>query len=96
MSTLCFPWRGLAGAAVLVLQACTPVVPLSGVCDAARAQGVLGQRATPQQAQTARAQAGARRLRVIGHDDSVTKEYDSSRLNLQLDEGGRVVQVYCG
>ncbi len=68
----------------------------SGSCDAAPAQDAVGRPASPQLAETARRQAGARTVRVIGHDDMVTKEYDTTRLNLQLDERGRVVRVYCG
>lgn len=68
----------------------------SGSCDAAPAQGAVGQPGSPQLAETARQQAGARTVRVIGHDDMVTKEYDTTRLNLQLDPRGRVVRVYCG
>lgn len=56
----------------------------------------MGQTVTPQWAEAARQQAGALRVRVIGHGDIITKEYDSGRLNLQLDAGGGVVRVYCG
>ena len=65
-------------------------------CQAGPAQGAVGQTVTPQRAEAARQQAGARTVRVIGHGDIITKEYDSGRLNLQLDVGGRVVRVYCG
>ncbi len=65
-------------------------------CHAGPAQGVVGQIATPQRAEAARQQAGGRTVRVIGHGDIITKEYDSGRLNLQLDADGRVVRVYCG
>ncbi|MEY4711995.1 MAG: hypothetical protein RIS88_1445 [Pseudomonadota bacterium] len=68
----------------------------AGRCDAAPAQGAVGQAASPAVAETARQQAGARSVRVIGHDEVVTKEYDTSRLNLQLDARGMVVRVYCG
>jgi hypothetical protein len=68
----------------------------AGPCNAAPAQGAVGEVGTPALAETARQQAGARTVRVIGHDDMVTKEYDTTRLNLQLDARGRVVRVYCG
>lgn len=69
--------------------------PAAG-CEAARAQAAVGQPGTSQLAEWARVQAGARSVRLIGHDEMVTKEYNSTRLNLQLDEGRRVARVYCG
>lgn len=102
------PWSGLAWVAALLLPACAPPSPqaptvvaeamprAAGACNAEPAQGAVGQPASPQRAETARQLAGAQTVRVIGHDDMVTKEYDTSRLNLQLDERGRVVRVYCG
>lgn len=68
----------------------------SARCNAAPAQEAVGQTVTPQRAETARQQAGARAVRVIGHGDIITKEYNSGRLNLQLDADGRVARVYCG
>lgn len=65
-------------------------------CQAAPAQGAMGQVATPQRAEAARQQAQARIVRVIRHGEVVTKEHDTGRLNLQLDEHGRVIRVYCG
>jgi len=68
----------------------------AGRCNAAPAQGAVGQVASAALAETARQQAGARTVRVIGHNDVVTKEYDTGRLNLQLDARAQVVRVYCG
>ena len=95
----------------LVLPACASTSPLAagsstspmatrssstGPCRAEAAQAAVGQAGSPQLAEWARQQSGALKVRVIGHDDMVTKEYDSSRLNLQLDPAGKVVRVYCG
>lgn len=68
----------------------------AGACDASHIQGVVGQVASPERAEAARQQAGARTVRVIGHDEIVTKEFNASRLNLHLDTQGRVARVYCG
>ena len=110
MNGLCFPWNWLAWGAVLALPACAPPSPppapaasqdtplrsAASACNASLAQAAVGQLASPALAEAARQQAGARSVRVIGHDDMVTKEYDTSRLNLQLDLKGRVTRVYCG
>lgn len=69
--------------------------PANG-CNAAIVQNLVGQHGSSLIAEGARQKAGARRVRLIGHDEMVTKEYDRSRLNLQLDAQGRIAQVYCG
>lgn len=92
----------LAWGAVLVLPACaqqgtgSPAPREVAACDAARAQGALGQRGTPEVAEAARREAGAQTVRLIRFGQVVTKEYRFGRLNLQLDAQGQVVQVYCG
>lgn len=65
-------------------------------CQPQAAQEALGRQATPELAERARQLAGAATVRVIGHDDMVTKEYLASRLNLDLDEAGVVRKIYCG
>ena len=89
-------WRGGAWSAVFALAACMPRVPTAGACDASPVQGVLGQSVSPQEAEAARLQAGARTVRVIGHDQIISKEFNATRLSLQLDARGRVVRVFCG
>lgn len=93
----------LAWGAVLVLPACaqqgagsSPAVREVAACDAARAQDALGKRGTPELAEAARREAGAKTVRLIRHGQVVTKEYLFGRLNLQLDPQGNVTQVYCG
>ncbi|CUH23684.1 Peptidase inhibitor I78 family protein [Jannaschia seosinensis] len=34
--------------------------------------------------------------RVIGPDTMVTMDYDPTRLNIRVDEDGRIVELYCG
>ncbi len=65
-------------------------------CNAQAVQDLVGQHASSLIAEGARQRAGAQRVRMIGHDEMVTKEYDTGRLNLQLDAQGRVARVYCG
>lgn len=88
--------RGGAWSAVLALSACAPFVPAAGACDASQAQGVVGQSVTPQAAQALRQRAGALTVRVIGHDQIISKEFNATRLSLQLDARGRVVRAFCG
>ncbi len=68
----------------------------SAGCNAQAVQDLVGQHASALIAEGARQRAGAQRVRMIGHDEMATKEYDTSRLNLQLDAQGRVARVYCG
>ncbi len=96
MNALSDLWRAGAWSAVLALSACAHGVPTAGACDASLAQGVVGQSVTPQEAEAARLQAGARTVRVIGHDQILSKEFNTTRLSLQLDARGRVVRVFCG
>jgi len=65
-------------------------------CDSARVQGLIGQPASVEMAEQARVDAGANFVRVLGPRDAVTLEYDSRRLNLEIDEQGRVLRATCG
>ncbi len=76
-------------------QATTPGATEAG-CNAQAVQDLVGRHASSLIAEGARQRAGAQRVRMIGHDEMVTKEYDAGRLNLQLDAQGRVARVYCG
>lgn len=65
-------------------------------CDASKVQWALGEMADDALAERARSAAGARSVRVIAHGMMVTQEYREDRLNLDLDEHGRVRAVRCG
>jgi len=65
-------------------------------CDASAVQGLVGQTASPALLEQARQRAGARSARAIGPHDGITLDYDSGRLNLDIDERLVVKQVYCG
>lgn len=100
----------LACGSILVLQACAQTDMTSSAsgrteasanepskrCDAAAAQFAIGKEPTRELVETARRQAGADLVRVIRQDQMVTKEYRVGRLNLLLDESGKVRQVQCG
>ncbi|MGY6518087.1 MAG: I78 family peptidase inhibitor [Lysobacteraceae bacterium] len=65
-------------------------------CDASRAQWAVGELPTEEVMERARADAGVEVVRTIGHDEMVTLEYHESRLNLDLDEDGRIRAARCG
>jgi hypothetical protein len=96
MNSLRYLGRGGAWSAMVALSACAPLLPTAGACDASQAQGVVGRSVTPQEAQALRQQAGARTVRVIGYDQIISKEFNATRLSLQLDASGRVVRAFCG
>lgn len=96
MNRLRYLGRSGAWSAVLALSACAHLMPAEGACDASSAQALVGQSITPQAAEAARLQAGARTVRVITHDQIISKEFNATRLSLQLDARGRVVRAFCG
>ena len=64
-------------------------------CDAGKASAVVGQLPTPETEEQARASAGAEVVRVLRHDQPITKEFRIGRLNLVLDAEGRIARVNC-
>lgn len=44
----------------------------------------------------ARQRSGAQRARMLNPDDMMTLDYDAQRLNIDLDEQGRVYRLSCG
>ncbi|RQO83709.1 I78 family peptidase inhibitor [Acidovorax sp. FJL06] len=67
-----------------------------GLCNAQPAQGVVGQNSTASVAESARARSGAQMVRILRPGQMVTKEFDTQRLNLEVDASGRIVAVRCG
>lgn len=102
----------LALGSLLALPACaqpvppSPTPPLTGQtehaatppnrCDAAAARPLVRRKATRELLEQARLRAGARLLRVVGHDDIVTQEFNASRLTVLLDEAGTIAEIRCG
>lgn len=89
--------------AALALTACThPVSPEppapaeAGVqCDANRVQNLVGQPGASV-IEEARTRAGAKVARVLRPGQIVTMEFRSDRLNIHVDESGKVTRISCG
>jgi hypothetical protein len=59
-------------------------------------QNLIGRTADEELGTRALQQSGAERLRWIRPDDAVTMDYNPRRINVELDDAGRVTRVYCG
>ncbi len=72
--------------------------PASGdhSCDSSQVQNLIGQKVTMESAEQARIKAGANYVRVLGPRDAVTLDYNSQRLNLELDGQARITRATCG
>lgn len=73
-----------------------PVPPVSGSCDATKAQVVVGMRASSDVLDRARVEAGASSARFVRPDDRLTMEFLPSRLNVHLDRQDLIVGATCG
>lgn len=76
------------------VDAATPTV--TERCDATRVQSFVGQTATTELMERARADAGAATARTLKPDQMVTLEYLEGRLNLRVDESNVVTSIDCG
>ncbi|BEU95630.1 proteinase inhibitor I78 [Acidovorax sp. DW039] len=65
-------------------------------CNAGPAQSFVGRDGTGSVVEAARVQSGSRMARILRPGQMVTKEYDAQRLNLLVDDAGRVTAVRCG
>lgn len=97
------PLRLVIGSPVLViLIGCAPPSPSrepslpEARCRAAGAQAELGKTVDEETADNARAGAGALRSRVIRPGQAVTQELDPQRLNIEVDDTGRIRRLRCG
>lgn len=98
--------KHLVGLACLtVLTACSsvdssddgaPASQLSGRCDAAAVQDMLGKSVTPDLVKKIRAASGAKTSRVLGPNDPMTMDYNASRLNIDTDEADVIDRITCG
>lgn len=68
----------------------------SDICDAARAQSLLGQWASTALGSEAVRLSGAGKLRWIAQGAIITMDYSETRLNIQLDGQNKVVKISCG
>ncbi|HEY4530316.1 MAG TPA: I78 family peptidase inhibitor [Luteimonas sp.] len=67
-----------------------------GSCDAKAASAHVGQMLDEQVAAQAKAAAGARGVRIIRPGMAVTMDYRAGRLNLEVDDQGRIIRASCG
>jgi hypothetical protein len=65
-------------------------------CRAAGAEAELGKTVDDKVADDARYAAGAMRTRVIRPGQAVTMDADPQRLNIEVDETGRIRRLRCG
>jgi len=94
----------LAAIASLLTSACstltasqvTDPTPAAGRCNAAPAQFAMGRNADTALENEARTRAGAKAVRVLRPNQVVTMEFNAERLNLTVDDKGRVTRVSCG
>ncbi|QNN58284.1 proteinase inhibitor I78 [Diaphorobacter ruginosibacter] len=70
--------------------------PVGGTCSAQGAQSFVGQMATAKATEQARVRSGARMARIVRAGQPATTEYLADRLNLSVDQGGKIVGVTCG
>ena len=69
--------------------------PRGGACNAAPAQGFVGQAGTASVTEKARVASGAAMARVLRPNQPVTGEYNPERLNLMHDDKGQIKAVTC-
>jgi hypothetical protein len=65
-------------------------------CKPEAAQGLVGRSSGDEVVKDAMRLTGAKAVRVIPHDGVVTMDYRGDRLNIQLDEQGKIVAITCG
>lgn len=101
--------RFVGGGLMMITIGCAPVppapegaetYPVKGstgrVCNAPKAQPLVGRAASAELGAEALRLAGAETLRWLQPGDIVTMEYREDRLNIELDATGRVKAVRCG
>jgi hypothetical protein len=67
-----------------------------GTCNAEAVQNMLGKTATAEQVEQARLHSGAQSVRVLAPGDAVTLDYNSRRLNIDIDEAEVIERINCG
>jgi hypothetical protein len=65
-------------------------------CRAAGGQAELGKPVDDETAENARMGAGAMRARIIKPGQAMTMDADPQRLNIEVDETGRIRRLRCG
>jgi hypothetical protein len=70
--------------------------PAQQTCAAGEARSVVGQPYSPELAERARRDAGAREARKIEPGGAYTTDLDAHRLNIEVDRAGVVRDLRCG
>lgn len=70
--------------------------PVGGACSVQGAQPFVGQKATAKVTEQARVRSGARMARIVRAGQPGTMEHFPDRLNLVVDQGGKITGVNCG
>lgn len=73
-----------------------PTADFDSRCDADPVHDLIGEKLDNQMAVEARDKADARFLRITRPNQPVTMDYNSQRLNIDIDDAGVVLQVSCG
>jgi hypothetical protein len=105
--TMRFTIATLATIAPLLMSACGNTVPANSEaaalsmpaatrCNAAPAQFAVGRDVNAALEGDARTRAGAKTSRILKPNQVVTMEFNAERLNLAVDDAGRVTRVNCG
>jgi hypothetical protein len=73
-----------------------PTADFDSRCDADPVHDLIGEQLDDEMAVEARDKADARFLRITRPNQPVTMDYNSQRLNIDIDNAGVVLQVSCG
>jgi hypothetical protein len=68
----------------------------TGPCNANAVQYAIGQDPSPSLIEALMRQSGAGTVRVLREGEGATRDFNSGRLNIQLDAAGRIASVRCG
>jgi hypothetical protein len=82
-----------------VAPASPPPAPTLGhdsTCNAEPAFGLIGRADTPESRRQALELSGSEMLRVLRPGDGATADYQTGRVNLILDDQGRIAEIRCG
>lgn len=91
-------------AATSLVAACAPAAPVATVadampqqdtCGAARVARHLGMPATATRRAMVEQESGAARVRWLPPGSIVTMDYSAERLNVELDDEGRIIRYRC-
>ena len=95
-------------ATALAASACTPVEmrdrapapdkagePVAAACNADALGDLVGKRASDARAEVMLARSGASTLRWIAPDTAITKDFRQDRLNVHVDDKGRIERFAC-